>query len=129
LPLPLALADNAAMETESIADLPKRKRCWFQFSLRTLLIGVVPYVAAYALVLSLILSDDGKPKPVGTAGNLLYDLCMAKWEFAEAMGAEIARNMAICFTIAWIGLPILLWAIWRSASRLRRSLSSTATQP
>jgi hypothetical protein len=39
-PLP-APADNAAMEAEpSKADPPKRKRRWFQFSLRTLLIGV-----------------------------------------------------------------------------------------
>ena len=33
--------DNAAMQTEpSKADPPKRKRRWFQFSLRTLMIGV-----------------------------------------------------------------------------------------
>ncbi len=39
-PLP-APADNAAMEAEPPnADPPKRKRRWFQFSLRTLLIGV-----------------------------------------------------------------------------------------
>jgi hypothetical protein len=38
LPLP-AGGDNAAMQTEpSKADPPKRKRRWFQFSLRTLLI-------------------------------------------------------------------------------------------
>jgi hypothetical protein len=40
-------ADNAAMENDSSdAGLPKRKRRWFQFSLRTLLIGVT--VAALA---------------------------------------------------------------------------------
>jgi hypothetical protein len=38
--LPLsAVADNAVMQTEpSKADPPKRKRRWFQFSLRSLLI-------------------------------------------------------------------------------------------
>jgi hypothetical protein len=36
-----AAADNAAMQTEPPeADAPKRKRRWFQFSLRSLLIGV-----------------------------------------------------------------------------------------
>ncbi len=44
-------ADNAAMETEpTIADPPKRKRRWFQFSLRTLLIGVSIWSAIAALV-------------------------------------------------------------------------------
>jgi hypothetical protein len=39
-PLP-APADNAAMESEPTkADPPKRKRRWFQFSLRSLMIGV-----------------------------------------------------------------------------------------
>ncbi len=33
-----ASADNAAMETESIKAAPKRKRRWFQFSVRTLMI-------------------------------------------------------------------------------------------
>jgi hypothetical protein len=45
LPLP-AVGDNAAMEAEPPqADPPKRKRRWFQFSLRTLLI-VVTLLAA-----------------------------------------------------------------------------------
>ena len=36
-----AVGDNAAMQAEpSKAEPPKRKRRWFQFSLRTLLIGV-----------------------------------------------------------------------------------------
>jgi hypothetical protein len=36
-----AVGDNAAMETEPPkAEPPKRKRRWFQFSLRTLMIGV-----------------------------------------------------------------------------------------
>jgi hypothetical protein len=36
-----AVADNAAMQAEPLkAEPPKRKRRWFQFSLRTLLIGV-----------------------------------------------------------------------------------------
>jgi hypothetical protein len=36
-----AVADNAAMQTEPpTADPPKRNRRWFQFRLRTLLIGV-----------------------------------------------------------------------------------------
>ena len=35
------VADNAAIEAKPIkADPPKRKRRWFQFSLRTLMIGV-----------------------------------------------------------------------------------------
>jgi hypothetical protein len=39
--LPPAVGDNAAMQTESQRAEPrKRKRRWFQFSLRTLLIGV-----------------------------------------------------------------------------------------
>jgi hypothetical protein len=87
----------------------------FQFRLRTLLIVVVPYVA----ILSAILSDDGTRKPVGTAGNFLYDLRMAGWKVGEAMGAEITKNMVIVFTIAWIALPILSWAIWQYAARRR----------
>jgi hypothetical protein len=36
-----AAEDNAAMQTEPPnADPPKRKRRWFQFSLRSLMIGV-----------------------------------------------------------------------------------------
>jgi hypothetical protein len=36
-----AVGDNAAMQSEpSTAEPPKRKRRWFQFSLRTLMIGV-----------------------------------------------------------------------------------------
>jgi hypothetical protein len=38
---PPAVGDNAAMQAEQPkADPPKRKRRWFQFSQRTLLIGV-----------------------------------------------------------------------------------------
>ena len=45
-PLP-EQADNAAMQTEPPeADPPKRKRRWFQFSLRSLLIGVTLFCAA-----------------------------------------------------------------------------------
>jgi hypothetical protein len=41
LPRRPAVGDNAAMEAESLkAEPPKRKRRWFQFSLRTLLIAV-----------------------------------------------------------------------------------------
>ncbi len=41
LPPPPAPADNAAMDADPpISDPPKRKRRWYQFSLRTLLIGV-----------------------------------------------------------------------------------------
>ena len=37
----LAVRDNAAMEAAPAeAEPPKRKRRWFQFSLRTLMIGV-----------------------------------------------------------------------------------------
>jgi hypothetical protein len=121
------VGDNAAVEAEpNKADPPKRKRRWFQFSLRTLLFVVVPYIAVYALVLCSILSH---PKPVGTAGNLLYDLRMAKWEFGEAIGAGIARNIALIFTAIWILLPVLSWAIWRSASRFCRWMRGAAAQP
>jgi hypothetical protein len=42
---------NAAMEAEpSKADLPKRKRRWYQFSLRTLLIGVLIVAIPCALL-------------------------------------------------------------------------------
>ena len=41
MPRLCAAADNSAMQTEpSKAEPPKRKRRWFQFSLRTLLIAV-----------------------------------------------------------------------------------------
>ena len=44
-------ADNAAMEAEPIkADPPNRKRRWFQFSLRTLMIGVTLLAVACAYV-------------------------------------------------------------------------------
>jgi hypothetical protein len=47
-----APADNAAMQAEPPkADPPKRKRRWFQFSLRTLMI-VVAVVAAVCSVLA-----------------------------------------------------------------------------
>ena len=43
-------ADNAAMETESTkTESPRRTRRWFQFSLRTLLIGVT-IAATFAAV-------------------------------------------------------------------------------
>jgi hypothetical protein len=46
--LRLAVEDNAAMQTEPTkADPPKRKRRWFQFSLRTLMIGVTLLVEYY----------------------------------------------------------------------------------
>jgi hypothetical protein len=51
---------NAAMEAEPPqADLPKRKRRWFQFSLRTLLIGVTVLAAlcAYVVHEAKIVSD------------------------------------------------------------------------
>ena len=100
-----------------MSEPPKRKRRWYQFSLRSLLFVVVPYVAVYVLVLSSILSADGTPKPVAN-----------EWKIAEAIGTAIQEgiaksmkeNMAISFTVAWILLPILSWAIWRSSSRLRR---------
>jgi len=42
LPPVVATADNAAMEDEpSSSTPPKRKRRWYQFSLRTLLIEIV----------------------------------------------------------------------------------------
>ena len=41
MPQPTAAADNAAMQSEPFkAEPPKHKRRWFQFSLRTLMIGV-----------------------------------------------------------------------------------------
>ncbi len=123
LPPLSAVADNGAMEAEP----PKRKRRWYQFSLRTLLFVVVPYIAVYALVLSAILSHHEHPKPVGTAGNVLYDLRMAGWEFSEALGVEVRRRMAFIFTAIWVFLPMLSWAIWRSASRLRRWQRGAAT--
>jgi hypothetical protein len=44
---PPAVGDNVAMQVESPhAEPPKRKRRWFQFSLRTLLIGVTLLAAA-----------------------------------------------------------------------------------
>jgi hypothetical protein len=50
LPLP-AVGDNAAMQTESPkADPPKRKRRWFQFSLRSLLIAVAVTALLCAIV-------------------------------------------------------------------------------
>ena len=45
-----AAADNAAMEAEPIAATPKRKRRWFQFSLRALLIGVTLLAAVCGYV-------------------------------------------------------------------------------
>jgi hypothetical protein len=77
------------------------------------------YAAIYAAVVSLICSGDGVQRPVGTHGNFLYDLRMAGWKVGEAMAAEITKNMVIVFTVAWIALPILSWAIWRYASRRR----------
>jgi hypothetical protein len=66
------------MQTEPTeADPPKRKRRWFQFSLRTLLLVVVPYVAVYAVVLSSILSDHGKPKPMANELKIVEALRMA----------------------------------------------------
>ena len=42
-----AAGDNAAMQTEPPkADSPKRKRRWFQFSLRSLMIGVTLFCVA-----------------------------------------------------------------------------------
>jgi hypothetical protein len=116
----LAIGNNVAMQTEpSKAVPPKRKRRWFQYSLRSLLFWIVPYAAFYAAVVSSILSRHGAQAPTGTPGDFLYDLRMAKWEFGEALGAEMRQNMAIDFTLAWIALPILSWAIWRYASRRR----------
>jgi hypothetical protein len=43
---PLAVEDNAAMQTEPPkAEPPKRKRHWFQFSLRSLMIVVTLLLA------------------------------------------------------------------------------------
>jgi hypothetical protein len=48
-----AAGDNAAMPTESSeAEPPKRKRRWFQFSLRTLLIGVTLDGASFGCTLA-----------------------------------------------------------------------------
>ena len=44
LPLP-AVGDNAAMDEPPNAEPPKRKRRWFQFSLRSLLIMVTLFCA------------------------------------------------------------------------------------
>jgi hypothetical protein len=111
-------------------DPPRRKRRWFQFSLRTLLFWIVPYAAIYTAVVSLICSGDGVQRPVGTHGNFLYDLRMAGWKVGEVMAAEITKNMVIVFTVAWIALPILSWAIWRYRSRDRnyRRLRATAAE-
>ena len=75
LQLPAA-ADNAAMQTEpSKAEPPKLKRRWFQFSLRTLMIGVTllgcsPFAAAD------FLGPDGSRLAVacGTHVIQLWDL-------------------------------------------------------
>jgi hypothetical protein len=46
-----ATGDNAAMSTEpSKADSPKRQRRWFQFSLRSLMIGVTLLAVACWIV-------------------------------------------------------------------------------
>jgi hypothetical protein len=108
------------MQTEPPkAEPPKRKRRWFQVRLRTLVLWIIPYAAIYAAVVSLIFSSDGAQRPVGTLGDVLYLLRMISWRVGEAMGAEITKNMVIIFSLAWIALPILSWAIWRYASRRR----------
>ncbi len=52
-----AAKDNAAMNESDLpkAEPPKRKRRWFQFSLRTLMIGVT----AFCLAAGWLLSQDG----------------------------------------------------------------------
>jgi hypothetical protein len=56
LPRLLAAADNAAMQIEpSKADPPKRKRRWFQFSLRILLIVITIMAVQIAVCLPLLL--------------------------------------------------------------------------
>src|SRR5258707_3971935 len=94
----------------------------FQFRLRTLLIVVVPYVAVYALVLSSILSDDGKPEPVANEWKFLADLRTA---IHTGIAESMQENLAISFTVAWSLLPLLAWATCRSTSMLRRLRRST----
>jgi hypothetical protein len=107
-------ADNAAMEAEPPkAEPPKRRR--FQFRLRTLLIVVVPYVAIYAMGITAILSERERPQPPTSFWMLIEPVKSTVLEIAHGIGEEKRRNMAIAFTVAWLFLPIIAWAIWRVA--------------
>jgi len=66
-----AVGDNAAMQTEPPkADPPRRKRRWFQFSLRSLLIGV-PYLGVYAGVMLRIAAIPKSLPPVPTGWAII----------------------------------------------------------
>jgi hypothetical protein len=95
-PLP-APADNAAMETEQPkTELPKRKRRWFQFSLRTLLIGVV--------AASLALAAMRYSTSAWTTGVVTVTILLLIASTALAFSSRIDRRPF------WIGFAVCGWA-------------------
>jgi hypothetical protein len=125
--------DNGAMEVEPAkVESPERKRRWYQFSLRTLIIVVVPYVALYAMGMTAILSIDKRPPPPKTGWALLDEAREAARDIGHDFGDGIRQYWVIAFTLAWwLFLPILGLAVWRIVHvlRSRRATSFSINLP
>jgi hypothetical protein len=92
----LAVTDNAAMEAEPIkAEPPKRKRRWFQFSLRTLLVFTVVCAIGSAWVAQKMEQKRDELKTVqgivGSGGQVFYDYQMLKG--GEPPGPDWLRTL------------------------------------
>ena len=102
LPRLPAPADNAAMEADPLkAEPPKRKRRWFQFSLRTLLIFMLVCAVACAWLGRMIEQkrrERGAVEAIRKAGgSVLYDYQVQpsgrRMRFAEPTGPAWLRSL------------------------------------
>ena len=113
LPRLAAVVDNAAMQTEpSEAVPPKRQRRWFQFSLRTLLIGVTLLcVVAGGYVLSqkeIVKERQAELDDVLKRGGIAhadYTLSQPQWERVYLSRVSWVREWLGDHAMKWIILP------------------------
>ena len=111
--LPPAVGDNAAMETEPLkADSPKRKRRWFQFSMRTLLIFTLVCAVASALVARRVAEkrkDREVVAEVFKSGGIAYYDYQREGTDRTPPGPDWIRRLAgenvfsDVFLLSWIG--------------------------
>jgi Leucine-rich repeat (LRR) protein len=96
LPLLPTPTDNAAMETgPHKAEPPKRKRRWFQFSLRTLMVLTLVCAIPFAWLGRRIEQKRGEREAVAAivklGGSVSYDYEKASWEWEFGGSAPIGE--------------------------------------
>ncbi len=83
----------------------------FRFSLRVLLLCIIPYLAVVTFLLTV---SSGAPEP---PRNFLYFYPLLAWEIGEAIFRSMMIFMAVIFTVAWFFAWFGAAPTWRLLKR------------